>query len=104
VRGHQTWILAQELGYRLLHYPIVVQQLGDVAMAVKRYPDNADPIARQARREALWFAFGFLTQVKAFMDAYRGTNRPGSLEYRFNVPQRIVELQDQYLSELKASG
>jgi hypothetical protein len=100
----QNWILAQELGHRLLHYPLVVQQHGNVAMAVKRYPDDADPIARQARREALWFAFGFLTPAKAFMEAYRGTDRPSSLEYRFKVPRRTVELRYEYLSELKASG
>ncbi|MBD2745926.1 ImmA/IrrE family metallo-endopeptidase [Microvirga sp. BT688] len=100
----QNWILAQELGHRLLHYPLVVQQHGHTAMAVKRYPDDADPIARQARREALWFAFGFLTPAKAFMDAYRATTRPDALEYRFNVPRRVIELRYQYLSELKASG
>ncbi|QRM34890.1 ImmA/IrrE family metallo-endopeptidase [Microvirga sp. VF16] len=100
----QNWMLAQELGHRLLHYPLVVQQHGDVAMAVKRYPDDSDPIARQARREALRFAFGFLTPAKAFMNAYCGTDRPHSLEYRFNVPRRTIELRYQYLSELKASG
>lgn len=100
----QNWMLAQELGHRLLHYPLVDQKHGNVAMAVKRYPDDADPLARQARREALWFAFGFLTPAKAFMNAYRCTDRPTSLEYRFNVPYRVIDLRYQYLSELKASG
>ncbi|WP_114944428.1 ImmA/IrrE family metallo-endopeptidase [Microvirga calopogonii] len=100
----QNWVLAQELGHFFLHYPMVRQKHGDVAMAANRYPDQSDPTAIQARREAMWFAFGFLTPARAFMDAYRGTNRPSSLEFRFNVPYRVVDLRYQYLSELKASG
>jgi hypothetical protein len=52
----------------------------------------------------MWFAFGFLTPAKAFVDAYRSTDRPTYLELRFNVPYRVIDLRYQYLSELKASG
>jgi hypothetical protein len=100
----QNWILAQELGHFLLHYPMVREKHGDVAMAANRYPDQSNPAALQARREAMWFAFGLLTPAKAFMEAYRTTDRPASLEFRFNVPYRVIDLRYQYLSELKASG
>jgi hypothetical protein len=100
----QNWILAQELGHFLLHYPMVRGKYGDVAMAANRYPDQSNPAAVRARREAVWFAFGLFTPAKAFMDAYRNTDRPVSLEFRFNVPYRVIDLRYQYLSELKASG
>ncbi|WP_262029709.1 ImmA/IrrE family metallo-endopeptidase [Microvirga sp. Mcv34] len=100
----QNWILAQELSHFLLHYPMVREKHGDVAMAANRYPDQSNPAAVQARREAMWFAFGLLTPAKAFMEAYRSTDRPVSLEFRFNLPYRVIDLRYQYLSELKASG
>jgi hypothetical protein len=100
----QNWILAQELGHFLLHYPMVRGKYGDVAMAANRYPDQSNPAAVRARREAVWFAFGLFTPAKAFMEACRNTDRPVSLEFRFNVPYRVIDLRYQYLSELKASG
>lgn len=82
-------ILAEGLGHKFLHYPLVVQKHGENAgMGVPRHSKTeAD---RTARQEAIHFMIGFLAPNAGIVDACRAGLDDEAIGQRFGVTQRLA--------------
>ena len=101
VAEHEAWatldwhapvlneILAEGLGHKFLHYPLVVEKHGETAgMGVRRHSKTgADKTARQ---EAIHFMIGFLAPNAGIIEACNAGLDDAAIGERFGVTQRLA--------------